>query len=303
MGQGGNMNEKLLQKKGKIVSQIATELLGKQVNDRMLPIMDYQKKFQTSQGTIQNAINFLKEKRAIQLVNKGYLGSYVKAIDYDILQEYCEKMDIVGCMPIPRNETLEVLAYFLMHKLKDKLNNLHMNYIQTEERLWHNLYENQCDFIVCSLTSAQAHIQDDDKYEVLMDLGDYTLRSNLVMVHKHEALHTLGIIENDMVLKKIGMDYAKQRQLNYTYVSKWDVVTALRQDKIQAFIDGEEEVKFITDCHKTSIDALYKKETRAVIVGRKDRYDIQQLLIGKLLNDDLRRIVELYKEGNIEVEF
>lgn len=153
------MNDKLLQKKGRIVSAIAAELLGKEVHERFMPIMYYQKKFHASQGTVQNAINFLKEKGAVKLRNKGYQGSYIEAIDYDILMEYCEAKRWRVCMPLPHNTALELLAHHWKQSLQSDYISIEIDYMQTEEMQLQYLRNGTCDFMLCSKETAESGIR------------------------------------------------------------------------------------------------------------------------------------------------
>lgn len=297
------MNEKLLQKKGRIINQLATELLGNKVHDRMMPIMYYQKKYQTSQGTIQNAINFLKEKKAIQLVNKGYQGSFIKEINYDILQEYCLKKNLIGCMMLIQNEKMEVLASYVKQKLHDMNAEVTMRYIQTDTNMWKHLLDNTCDFVVCSYADAKSYVKKEKDLEIVVDLGYETLSSNPVLVHKNKDIQILGVIEDDAILHRIGLQFAKEKKLQMEYYTKRSVGLALYQDRIHAYIDGQEEVNFLTECQKTSIHDLYQEETRAVIVAKKNAEDIQLMIKSKLMKDDFTKFEELYKQEKLEIEY
>ena len=72
----------LYQKIGVTIRELALSLLSKNVGERIQSISRYQEEFQVSRGTIQNAICYLKEVRAVELVSCGHLGTFIEKIDY-----------------------------------------------------------------------------------------------------------------------------------------------------------------------------------------------------------------------------
>ena len=77
----------LYQKIGVTIRELALSLLSKNVGERIQSISRYQEEFQVSRGTIQNAICYLKEVRAVELVSCGHLGTFIEKIDYEKLTE------------------------------------------------------------------------------------------------------------------------------------------------------------------------------------------------------------------------
>lgn len=73
----------LYQKIGVTIRELALSLLSKNVGERIQSISRYQEEFQVSRGTIQNAICYLKEVRAVELVSCGHLGTFIEKIDYE----------------------------------------------------------------------------------------------------------------------------------------------------------------------------------------------------------------------------
>ena len=57
----------LYQKIGVTISNLALNLLSKNVGDRIWPISQYQEEFGVSRGTMQNAFRYLEEKGAVVL--------------------------------------------------------------------------------------------------------------------------------------------------------------------------------------------------------------------------------------------
>ena len=79
----------LYQKIGVTISKMALALLSKNVGDRIQPISQYQEELGVSRGTVQNALNYLKECGAITLTHHGHQGTYIASVNYGKLQENC----------------------------------------------------------------------------------------------------------------------------------------------------------------------------------------------------------------------
>ena len=100
-------------------SRISTESAFKNVGERIQSISRYQEEFQVSRGTIQNAICYLKEVRAVELVSCGHLGTFIEKIDYEKLQECCLTQGLMGIMPLPYSLIYEGMATAMYEQLKD----------------------------------------------------------------------------------------------------------------------------------------------------------------------------------------
>lgn len=114
-----NTNRVLYQKTGMTISNVALSLLSKNPGDRVMPISWYQEEFKVSRGTIQNALNYLRESGAIELVSHGHLGTCIEKIDYRKLQESCLIQELLGIMPLPYSLTYEGFATAVYEQLKE----------------------------------------------------------------------------------------------------------------------------------------------------------------------------------------
>lgn len=299
------MNEKLLQKKGRIVSQIATDLLGKEVNDRFMPINYYQEKFGASQGTIQNAINFLKDKGAITLKNKGYQGSFIKAIDHDILMEYCEQKSIRGCMPLPRNERLEVLAYYLHQRLQGKGISFQIDYLQSEALELEALITNKSDFMVCSRYMAETYIRDYQDIEIVMEFHKESLIDNPILVsNSHAPIKSLYVASDSAILRMLGIHYAEVQGLDVKLLPEKELLKLLKSKEHIACILPQENVYDDKNFYILPLNhEEYKSDMIGVILMKKDRVDIAEILVNHLQPDELHRVHVQFEEGSLELQY
>lgn len=298
------MNEKLLQKKGRIVAQIAAELLGKKVDDRFMSIMYYQEKYGASQGTIQNAINFLKEKDAIQLKNKGYQGSYIKAINYDILLDYCKKQEVRGSMPLPRTSHLEVLAYYIHQRLQDKGIEYRIDYMQNEAMELDGILQGTHDFMICSKFMAQRYIKKHHELSIAMEFHLESYLRNPVLVRHHEPKKELYVVNDTSSLRMLGLHYAEMKGLSVRLLPQREILHLLKQGEDMQCILSKEDFMEDTNFYVVPLDhEEYKDDTVSVILIRKDHQETEDVLKLHLQPDELMRIYVQYEEHELELQY
>ena len=166
------MSEALYQKLGVAVNRLALELLTRQEGERIPSISEYQEKFQFSRGTIQNALAFLKESDAVDLVCRGHLGTYIDRLDYRRLQECSFNKELLGTMPLPYSMSYQGLATALYRSLSPYAFNL--LYARGAESRLKLLATGVCQFAVCSRYAAEDAIRRHADVELAVDLGPGT---------------------------------------------------------------------------------------------------------------------------------
>lgn len=176
------MKETLYQKIGITVGRLAQDLLTRQEGDRISSISEYQKKFQVSRGTIQNALNYLKDSGAITLVSRGHLGTFIETLDYRCLQECCFNRELLGCMPLPYSICYQGLATALYQALSPYAFNLF--YARGAESRLNLLSTNVCQFAVCSRYAAEEAIRCHTDIQIAVDLGPGTYLTRHVLVFR-----------------------------------------------------------------------------------------------------------------------
>lgn len=302
------MNEGLYQKKGIIISRLALELLGKSVGDRIDPISCYQDKFEVSRGTIQNAFTFLKDKNAIELKNKGHLGTYITTINYGILQQYSIKDRIQGIMPLPYSKLYEGLATAFYSQFRDSTMNFNLAYTRGAEARIDLVVNKSYDFALCSKYAAQEAMSNGYPIEIAFDFGPQTYLSRHVLVFGNSKVKH---IEDDM---RIGIDFNSfdqraltykvvgSKHVQYVNVQSHQIITAIRQQTIDAGIWNYDEivehgydnlnVVFISnDCS----DAF----SSAVIIVAAGGRSITNTLEKYIDIQHMKQIQQDVKEGNI----
>lgn len=162
-------NSVLYQKTGMTISNVALSLLSKSAGDRIPSVSHYQQEFGVSRGTIQNALNYLKEAGAIVLNSHGHMGAYIEKIDYLKLQDCCLTQEMLGIMPLPYSLTYEGFATAICEQLKKfKFN---MAYARGAAGRMKLVETGTYQFAICSQYAAEHAIESGKNIEVAINFG------------------------------------------------------------------------------------------------------------------------------------
>lgn len=176
------MNGPLFQKIGITASRLAQELLTWKPGDRIPSISEYQEKLQVSRGTVQNALNYLKDSGAITLTSHGHLGTFIESMDYRRLQECSFNRELLGCMPLPYSICYQGLATALFRQLSVYAFNLF--YARGSESRLTLLGSDVCQFVVCSRYAAEEAIRCHEDVQIAVDLGPGTYLTRHILVFR-----------------------------------------------------------------------------------------------------------------------
>lgn len=173
-------NGVLYQKTGVTISSVALSLLSKNPGDQVPPISWYQEEFKVSRGTIQNALNYLKEKGAVELVSHGHMGTCIEKIDYKKLQASCLIQDLLGIMPLPYSLTYEGFATAIYEQLKGfKFN---MAYARGAVGRIKLVESGTYQFAICSQYAAEHAIEQGKNIEIIINFGYGSFLSKHVLL-------------------------------------------------------------------------------------------------------------------------
>ena len=99
-----------IKKTSQVLSAIACELIDKDPDDRMEPFLSLAQRLGVSNGTVQNAVHQMQRDGALLLTSRGYLGSFIAALDRQKLLEYIGISSVYWAMPIPYSKRYEGFA-------------------------------------------------------------------------------------------------------------------------------------------------------------------------------------------------
>ena len=246
------MNQQFYQKKGLIVSQFANWLITMKKNDKLPTFSEMQEQLGVSRGTVQNALKFLIDAKAVDIRTRGKMGSYINDINPLILQQFCSRAQINGLMPLPYSRTLECLATALYKCFSNQQLKFVLSYAGGSSNRYSMLLSDAFDFAISSKAAAIKTIEDGYPIEIAMDLGrrSYLSKHVLVFGQRMDARLRDGL--------RIGIDNESfdQRQLTYKVLQSYNVelVEIKRQRFLGAIKDG------YIDASIWNYDEIFEKE-------------------------------------------
>lgn len=176
------MSDNFKKKKGIVVNYLASDLLQLKKGDRLLSISEYQNKYHTSRGTVQNAFAYLKEEDAVKTKSHGHLGTFVEDIDYFILQKFAISESILGTMTLPYSKLYEGLATGIYEAFKDNKIALNMAYIRGSKERIHSISQKTYRFAVVSRFAAKQAVKQNEHIDIVVDFGNHTYLSEHVLL-------------------------------------------------------------------------------------------------------------------------
>ena len=224
----------LYQKIGVTISKMALALLSKNVGDRIQPISQYQEELGVSRGTVQNALNYLKECGAITLTHHGHQGTYIASVNYGKLQENCLRQGLMGIMPLPYSTTYEGFATAMYEQMKNL--NFNMAYARGAAGRIELVLSGAYQFAICSQYAAEFAIKSGAEIEVVLNFGEGSFLSKHVLLLRDQTKET---IEDGM---KVAYDSASldQSQITENVVKgkKVKLINILTQQTVNALLNG-----------------------------------------------------------------
>lgn len=269
------MINEFLPKKSLVIIELAKYMLEKEAGNRIDSIRYFEEKYSWTRGTVQNALQYLKEIGAISLVNAGRNGSYLQEINYDKLFECTGIQQIVGAMPLPYSKTYEGLATGLYEAGGQHNLPIHLAYMRGSTARIQLLVNEGCDFIILSEIAAEAaikkgyplsivHVFDEKSYIqfphvlLLADNNKKELEDGMRLGYDVESLD-LEILTNEL---------AKNVEVELVDMMYHQLVKAIDDGNIDAAIwNADEIIEKKLDIHYVELPRhLEKKTSRAVMV-------------------------------------
>ena len=306
------MGNELYQKTGIVVNRLAQDFLTRKKGDRIPSISEYQEKFGVARGTIQNSLNYLKERQAVTLISRGHMGTFIESLDYHRLQECSFNKEILGSMPLPYTLCYQGLATALFQVMTPYAFNL--VYARGSGSRMKLLKANVCQFAVCSRFAAEASIRDRDDVEIAIDLGPGTYLTRHMLVFREPGK---TVIESGMrvAYDRDSMDHRHLTELMVSGVSNVTLVEMKAHQTVSAILSGQ------VDAGVWNLDGIleagYKdlnmvpipitaetaQYSSAAFVVSKGNQEIIQLLRQVIRPEAVRQIQDAVREGRMEADY
>ena len=306
------MGNDLYQKTGVVVNRLAQDFLTRKKGERIPSISEYHEKLGVSRGTIQNALNYLKEHKAVTLMSRGHMGTFIESLDYRRLQECTFNREILGSMPLPYSLCYQGLATALYKLMSPYAFNL--VYARGSGSRMKLLASDVCQFAVCSRYAAEEAIRANDNVEIAVDLGPGTYLTRHVLVFRDPEKKA---IESGMrvVYDRDSMDHRHLTELMVSGIPDVELVDKKAHQTIPAILNGEADAGIwnldeILESGYTNLNVVpvpvtaeTGKYSSAAFVVARDNEEIAQLLRQALRPEAVRQIQDAVREGRINADY
>lgn len=306
------MSKELYQKTGIAVNRLAKDLLTRSIGDRIPSISEYQEKFGVSRGTVQNSLNYLKERQAITLLSRGHMGTFIESLDYPRLQECSFNKEILGSMPLPYSLGYQGLATALFQVMTPYAFNL--VYARGSASRMKLLASDGCQFAVCSLYAAEVAKRSSEDIEIALDLGPGTYLTRHMLIFREPGK---TVIESGMrvAYDRDSMDHQHLTEMVVkgvpdvvlTEMKAHQTIKAIRSGQVDAGVWNQDGI--LEADHKDlnmvpiPVTAETAKYSSAAIVVAKENREIAQLLRQVIRPETVRQIQEAVREGRMDADY
>ncbi|MGX6962357.1 GntR family transcriptional regulator YhfZ [Vagococcus xieshaowenii] len=303
------MGNKFLTKKGIIINQLASDFLQLKKGDRMPSISEFQEHYGVARGTIQTAIKYLKDEKAIALVSRGHLGTFIEEINYPILQEYALSESILGTMTLPYSKLYEGLATGIYDEFSKHNSKLNLAYIRGSKERVRSILMKTYRFAVVSKFAANQAINQGEPVCITVDFGEKTYLSQHVLLFSDSTKET---IEDSM---RIAIDYSSldqqlltqenivNKQVELIEMPGHQIIYSLKEGIIDAGIWNYDEIK---DKNLHELKAVMLKNTlietdlnTSVIICHEEDKSMQAFFNKIFDKENVLKIQKQVKDGEI----
>ncbi|NMA17783.1 MAG: hypothetical protein GX939_03350 [Clostridiaceae bacterium] len=284
-------NTMFRQKVGIAAQQIAAQIIPLDVGNRVPTVSDWTLQLGVARGTIQTAIQYLRDSGAVKLQFRGKKGSYIVQMDRMKLTEIAGLHGLIGVMPLPYSKKYEGLATGIYNVLNDAGLNTNLAFMRGSDNRLRTLMQERCDFAVMSELTAEYYIKMGYQVAVVLNLGNFSyVDKHVVLVRKDFKGHFNGLkvgVDNSSIDQKM-MTASFFERYNVTYVPLIysDIIASLRSRKIDAAVWNFDNINFSENelsYLPISQNELQIADTRAVILCRQADTLVCSLL-GKNVN-------------------
>lgn len=306
------MDDILYQKIGITVHQLAQDLMSRDREERIPSISEYQEQFQVARGTVQNALKYLKEERAIQLRNRGTLGTFIENIDYQKLQSACMVKSILGIMPLPYSAGYQGMATALFDAMSEM--DFNLAYMRGAELRGRMVERGVYQFAICSQASVEKMIENGAQIKIMLNFGRGSYLTKHVLLLRKEGIHGVedgmriaydrGSLDQRMLVDILT---ANKKNIRYVDIRAHQTITALEMDKIDAGVWNYDEIveNQHENLHMVSLEGNEEldKFNSAVLIIRKGEAAVEQLLTKYMKVSKICEIQSLVKEGKLVANY
>jgi len=292
---------------GRVGQLLATSFLRLEPGDQVPTIAELAAAFEVGTGTVQKALDLLKDAGGVELQPRGHLGTFIRSVDRTALWKAAGADIVVGSMPLPYSRRYEALATGLRAAWPTDELELLLSFARGSEQRLQALTSNRVDFAVMSRFAADNALERGLPIEVAVQLPGHSY------VQGHELLFAPGKGPEIKRGYRVGVDSTSADQVALTKlecadravemieISYMQLAEALTTNRIDAAVWSSDQLVMPmpevsrTELHNNESRQLAGTVTTAVIVtsaeGAPARELIRSLLDVGLLEETLSRVL------------
>lgn len=303
------MQEKFLSKTGRAIKLIASDLILMNSNESMPIISEFQKKHGMSRGTVQNALNYLKEEKVIETISKGCQGTILQYIDYTKLQKIVISGTIRGTMPLPYSKLYEGFATGMYEAFQEAKISLSMAYVRGSKERMGLILEDSIQFAIVSKLAFINADKKDKELEIIKDFGLGSYLSKHVIIFSNSKSSNIedgmrvGIDHNSYDQQILTECATRNKKIKFIEIPSHQLIYALEQGKIDAGIWNYDEIKDKKMNHLNYIFLEESKEDKlastAVCVIKRGNLVLKKILKQIIENKDIVAVQKEVVSGKI----
>lgn len=172
--------------------RIAQDLISLSPGDRLPPVGEYARQLGVGRGTVQTALQLLKDQGAVTLVPRGHMGTFVDAIDPVALWELTGLGTITGVMPLPYSTRYKGLATGLYRAFQESNIPLVLAHMRGARRRLVALNSKRYEFALVSRFTYDVISTEVDYLELAVAFGPQTSVREHVLLAREPAGRGLG---------------------------------------------------------------------------------------------------------------
>lgn len=300
------MEKELFLKRRIIIAKMSQEFFMMNAGDKMPLIVDLEKKYQTSRGTIQNAINHLKDEDCIQIKTFGKNGSIISSINHKKLQNYFFNKSFMGILPLPYSTNYISIATGLYKSFENHPLTVTLTYNRGSISRFKMLDQGIFSFAVSSKGAALNAISEGYNIQIAKELGANSYAIEHVLVFKKGSPSTLfngarvAIDRNSYDQRKLTEEFIKDKEVQLVEIGLNRFFYALSNDEVDFGIWDLVSVQ----SQKGKFDYVeinYAKslfQEGVIVVNSKD--DFAKLIIDKWVDIEyIKGIQKSVRDGDI----
>ena len=306
-----NINTNLYNKNVSTTIKLAKICINLEINDRIPTYELLSKQINVARGTIQNSMKVLEENKAIKLVSKGHLGTFIIEKDFAKLLHFTNIKYVLGSMPLPYSAKFEGLCTGLVASLENNYGlTCNMTYMRDAVERIEMLLKDRCDFVVCSKNSANIAIAEGKNVAIALEFSEGSYMKAIGLVF-HSSFNKeikdgmkVGIVQNKSPLRDVVLNVVKGYDVQLVDIAQSEMIKELKKGSIDVTVWNKDELdNKIAINNFCEIKEINSDELVACIVIKKEKKEIYKLINTLIDINKVEKIQEKVVRGEMTPKY